>query len=144
MYMSCCDNCRHPVLCFIWERGKLVFLFTCAAGLYVTNITNVTQISTGLTLSSLCLSPGQHCLCWATATITSRISPTLQSATSSSPSCTRRWRSTRCTTPSPCTKLVLILRPPRPPSCSTTPAATRRYTHTHTHSHTHTTGFRHV
>lgn len=82
-----------------------------------------------LTLSLFwsCLSPGRRYLCWVTATTTSRISPTLQSATSSSPSCTRRWKSTRCTTPSPCTKLELIPRPPRPPSCSTTRAVTPRY-----------------
>lgn len=115
-----------------------MLLFVHTTGLYVTNITNILQITTSLTLSccQLCPSPGQHYLCWVTATITSRISPTLQSATSSSPSCTRRWRSTRCTTPSPCTKLVFILRPPRPPSCSTTPAVTTRYsTHKYTHTH---------
>lgn len=92
-----------------------------------------------LTIFTLCLcshvgsSPGQHCLCWVTATITSRISVPLQNATSSSHSCIQRWRTTRSIMPSPCTKLVLILRPPRLLLLLTTPAATPRFHYTCSH-----------
>lgn len=82
----------------------------------------------------LCVSPGRRCLCWGTATFTSRTSAAPQTATSSWPSCTRRWRTTNCTTPSPCTEPGPILKPPRPPLLWTTPTPTPRY---HTCSWTH-------
>lgn len=75
-------------------------------------------------------SPGQPCLCWVTAITTSRTSVRLQNATSSSRSCIQRWRTTRCITPSPSTKLVLTLRPPGLPLLWTTPAVTPRFRYT--------------
>lgn len=100
------------------------------------NLIKVLQILTIFTLhlcSHLGSSPGPHCLCWVTAIITSRISVPLQNATSSSHSCIQRWRTTRCIMPSPCTKLVLILRPPRLPLLLTTPAVTPRFHYTCSH-----------
>lgn len=104
--------------------------------MYSNNLKKVLQILSVFTLclcSHLGSSPGQRCLCWVTAIITSRISVPLQNATSSSHSCIQRWRTTRCIMPSPCTKLVLILRPPRLPLLLRTPAVTPRFHYTCSH-----------
>lgn len=79
----------------------------------------------------LLLSRGLRSPCLASATTTSRTSTALPSATSSSASCTQRWRTTRSTMPSRYIRLVPILRPWRPRLGSTTLAAMPR-SHTHT------------
>lgn len=135
---SNCTTSKTPKgMCDIYKKQSQCVKYSIRLGsLYICNLRKVLQI---LRVFPPCLcsglgsSPGQPCLCWVSAIITSRTSVRLQNATSSSHSCIQRWRTTRCITPSPCTKLVLMLRPPRLPSLWTTPAVTPRFRYTPSH-----------
>lgn len=127
---------KHPKVCVIYIYTKQSQCLQYCITSHSYNLIKVLLIPTIFTLclcSHLGSSPEQHCLCWVTAIITSRISVPPQNATSSSHSCIQRWRTTRCIMPNPCTKLVLILRPPRLPLLLTTLAVTPRFHYTCSH-----------